>query len=150
MNPVLKNVMRAGSRMMVFLYRRSNGRIGGTVKGLPIMLLTAPGRKSGQPHTVTVSYFEHDGAYVVAASAGGMKNDPQWIKNLAATPTAHIQIGAEKRDVKVRVAQGDERDTLWRDVVTARAPFFARYQEKTGRTIPVAVLEPAASADPSS
>jgi deazaflavin-dependent oxidoreductase (nitroreductase family) len=148
LNPVLKRVIRTGNRLSVFLYRRSKGRIAGSAKGHRLMLLTAPGRKSRQPHTVAVTFFEHGGSYVVAGSAGGMKNDPQWIKNLAATPTAHIQIGAEESDVRVRMAQGDERDQLWRDVVVAHAPFFANYQEKTGRTIPLAVLDPAPAADP--
>jgi deazaflavin-dependent oxidoreductase (nitroreductase family) len=138
--------MRTGTRLAVFLYRRSNGRIGGSAKGHPLLLLTAPGRKSGHPHTVSVTYFEHNGSYVVVGSAGGMKNDPQWIRNLAATPTAHVQIGAEQTDVGVRIAEGEERDRLWREVVIAQAPFFAGYQEKTGRTIPLALLEPAPGA----
>jgi deazaflavin-dependent oxidoreductase (nitroreductase family) len=148
MNPVLKKVMSTANRLAVFLYRRSKGRIGGSAKGRPLLLLTAPGRKTGQPRTVSVTYFEHNGSYVVAASAGGMKNDPEWIKNLSATHAAHIQIGAAEMDVKVRIAQGEERDELWRDVVTAQAPFFAGYQAKTGRTIPIALLDPAPSADP--
>ena len=147
MNPVLKNVMRTANRLSVFLYRRSKGRIGGKAKGRPVFLLTVPGRRSGQPHTVMVTYFEHKGTYVVAASAGGMKNDPQWIKNLAATSTAHVQLGAQEMEVKVRVTEGEERVELWRDVVTAQAPFFAGYQEKTGRTIPVAVLDPVPTGD---
>lgn len=148
MNPVLKKVMSTANRLAVFLYRRSKGRIGGSAKGQPLLLLTAPGRKTGQPRTVSVTYFEHNGSYVVAGSAGGMKTDPQWIKNLSATPSAHIQIGAAEMDVKVRIAQGEERDALWRDVVTAQAPFFAGYQAKTGRTIPIAFLDPAPNADP--
>jgi deazaflavin-dependent oxidoreductase (nitroreductase family) len=142
MNPVLKKVMSTANRLSVFLYRRSDGRIAGKAKGRPLLLLTAPGRKTGQPRTVSVTYFEHNGSYVVAASAGGMKSDPQWIKNLAATPTAHIQLGAREMDVKVRIATGEERDVLWRDVVTAQAPFFTGYQEKTRRTIPIALLDP--------
>jgi deazaflavin-dependent oxidoreductase (nitroreductase family) len=147
MNRVGKQVMRTANRLAAFLYRRSNGRIGGTIKGTPVLLLTAPGRRSGLPRTTSVTYFEHDGAYVVVGSAGGMKDDPQWFKNLRATPTAHIQIGARALDVGVRIARGDERDQLWRDVVTARAPFFNRYHEKSGRVIPIAVLEPAPGSD---
>ena len=134
--------MRAANALAVALYRRSNGRIGGSAKGTPVLLLTAPGRKTGTPHTVAVAYFEHNGGYLVTGSAGGAKRDPQWIRNLRATPRAHIQVGAEQIDVEVRVTHAAERDELWRNVVTAQKPFFARYQEKAGRLIPVAELTP--------
>ena len=142
MNTAAQKVMRWGSRLAVLLYRRSNGRIAGSARGLPVLLLTVPGRRTGKLHTVAVSYFEKDGSYLVTGSAGGMKDDPQWMKNLRATPTAHIRIGAREVDVRVHVTDPEQRDELWRDVVTAQAPFFAGYQEKSGRVIPIAILEP--------
>jgi len=142
MNAVMKKAVRVANGFGVFLYRRSNGRIGGSAKGTPVLLLTAPGRKTGTPHTVAVSYFEHNGRYVVTGSAGGMKHDPQWIRNLQAAPPARIQIGAKQTEVETRVTAATERDELWRDVVIARAPIFAKYAKKSGRVIPIAVLTP--------
>lgn len=140
---VLPAVLRRANAAAVGLYRRTDGRVGGTAKGLPALLLTVPGRRTGVPHTVVVAYFPHGGGYIVAASSGGAKAEPQWIRNLAATSTAQVQIGGTVTDVAVRVPDRAERDALWSDVVLATAPFFADYERKSGRVIKVAVLMPA-------
>lgn len=140
MHPMLKVVGRAMTAFFVWLYRSSNGRVGGTAKGLPILLLTVPGRRTGTPRTVAVVYFEHAGGYLVTGSAGGMKNHPQWFRNIRAAGRARIQIGNQGHDVDARVVEGAERDELWHDVVLVRAPFFAKYQEKSGRVIPIVAL----------
>lgn len=142
MNPMLKKMITLGQSASVALYRRSNGKIGGKVKGLPVALLTVPGRKTGQPRTTPVAYFDHDGGYLVCGSAGGMKHDPQWFKNLAAAKHAQFQIGAVTTELTARVADEPEREQLFTEIV-ARAPFFADYQRKAdGRQLPVAVLTP--------
>jgi deazaflavin-dependent oxidoreductase (nitroreductase family) len=144
MNAALKRLMRAGSSLAVYLYRRSNGRIGGTARGgTPVLLLTVPGRKTGALHTTPVSYFDHHGGYVVTGTAGGAKQDPQWFRNLRAASRAHIEVGQRRLDVDVHVASGAERDGLWREVVLTKAPSFAAYEAKSGRVLPVAVLTPA-------
>jgi deazaflavin-dependent oxidoreductase (nitroreductase family) len=132
--------MRGANRLAVSLYRRSGGRIGGRAKGTRVLLLTVPGRTTGIRRTVPVSYFEHDGELIVTGSAGGMKDNPQWISNLRAAGAADIQIGAQRSSVHARVTEGPERDELWQQVVLARSPFFAKYEKKSGRVIPVAVL----------
>jgi len=143
MNAAVKRLMRAGNRLAVFLYRRSNGRIGGTARGgSRVLLLTVPGRKSGIPHTTPVSYFEDKGGYLVTGTAGGSKQDPQWFRNLRTASRAHVELGSRQLDVDVHVASGAERDRLWREVVLAQAPSFAAYEDKSGRVIPVAVLTP--------
>jgi deazaflavin-dependent oxidoreductase (nitroreductase family) len=143
MNAAVKRLMRAGNGLAVFLYRRSNGRIGGTARGgTRVLLLTVLGRKSGTPHATPVSYFEDEGGYVVAGTAAGRKQDPQWFHNLRAASRAHIELGSRHLDVDVHVASGAERDRLWREIVLARAPSFATYEDKSGRVIPVAVLTP--------
>ena len=142
MNPMMKKAMRAANGMAVSLYRRTNGRIGGKAKGHPVLLLTVAGRRTGTPFTVPVAYFQHEGDYVVMGSAGGMKDDPQWIRNLKAAGQAHIQIGPEIYIADGRVTDGTERDELWQSVVLARAPSAAKYAEKSGRRIPVARLTP--------
>jgi deazaflavin-dependent oxidoreductase (nitroreductase family) len=143
MNAAVKRLMRTGNGLAVFLYRRSNGRIGGTARGgTRVLLLTVPGRNSGTPHTTPVGYFEDEGRYVVSGTAGGSKQDPQWFRNLRAASRAHVELGPRHLDVDVHVASGAERDRLWREIVVARAPSFAAYEDKSGRVIPVAVLTP--------
>lgn len=142
MNPVLKKTLHAANAAAVGLYRRSGGRIGGKARGTDVLLLTVAGRKSGQQRTVAVSYFEHDGEYLVVGSAGGGKQEPQWIRNLAAAGQARIQIRDRVQEVGGRIAESAERDRLWNEVVLCRFPFFAKYEEKAGRTIPIAVLTP--------
>lgn len=140
---MIKKAVRAANAMAVGLYRRTNGRIGGSAKGIPVLLLTVAGRRSGTPFTVPVAYLKHDNGYVVTGSAGGMKHDPQWIRNLKAAGTAHVQIrGSKGFTVDASVADGAEREDLWHNVVLSNAPFFVKYQEKSGRVIPVARLVP--------
>jgi deazaflavin-dependent oxidoreductase (nitroreductase family) len=143
MSAAVRRLMRTGNRLAVFLYRRSNGRIGGTARGRTrVLLLTVPGRRTGTPHTTPVSYFEDGGGYLVTGTGGGTKQDPQWFGNLRAAARAHVEVGPRHLDVDVHVPSGAERDRLWREVVLARAPSFATYEEKSGRVIPVAVLTP--------
>jgi deazaflavin-dependent oxidoreductase (nitroreductase family) len=138
--------MRAANGMAVSLYRRSKGRIGGKAGGgTPVLLLTVPGRKTGTPRTAPVSYFEAEGGYVVTGTSGGSKVEPQWFRNLRAAPSAHVELGAKHLDVVVHVASDADRDRVWRDVVLARAPSFAKYEKKSGRAIPVAILTPTSS-----
>jgi deazaflavin-dependent oxidoreductase (nitroreductase family) len=138
----MKLALRAAGTTAVWLYRRTGGRIGGTAKGTQVLLLTVVGRKTGRPFTVPVSYFRHGSDYLVTGSAGGMKHDPQWIRNLKAAGQAEIEIGRERVAVDGRVTSGAERDELWRGVVLAQAPFFTEYEQKSGRVIPVATLVP--------
>lgn len=143
MNATGKTLFRLANAAAVGLYRRTNGRVGGHAKGrLPVLLLTVPGRRSGVPRTVPITFFEHDGGYLVVASAGGAKAEPQWIRNLGATNRAEVQVLEQRADVDVRIPDRVERDWLWGDVVLARAPFFAGYEQKSGRTIRVALLRP--------
>jgi len=140
MNLVTRKVMAVGNNAAAWVYRRTRGRIGGSAKGLPVLLLTVSGRKTRKARTVPVAFFEHSNGYLVAASAGGGKANPQWIHNLAATGKAHISVYEDEYDVDARIAGGPERDQLWREVVLAEAPFFANYEENSGRTIPIALL----------
>lgn len=140
MNPVAQKMMAAANSVAGWLYRRTRGRVGGSAKGLPVLLLTVRGRKTGKPRTVPVAYFEQGTGYLVAASAGGGKANPQWIHNLGAAGEAHIMVYQDEYDVDARIVDSPERDELWREVVLAEAPFFAGYEEKSGRTIPIALL----------
>ena len=118
MNPVLKRVMKTASAVTIPLYRRTGGRIGGKANGgIPVGLLTVRGRRTGEPRTTSVGYVEHEGGWLVVGSAGGMKEEPQWFRNLRRADRADLEIGRTRRTVAVRVLAGEERDRVWRDVV---------------------------------
>lgn len=87
-----------------------------------------------------------NGDYIVIGSAGGAKAEPQWFRNVRVTRRARIELGHETYDAEVLIPEAAARDLLWQDVVLKRAPFFAKYQAKAGRIIPVAVLAPRSAA----
>ncbi|WP_129337555.1 nitroreductase/quinone reductase family protein [Cellulomonas endophytica] len=135
--------MRGAMALAVRLYRWSGGRVGGTAKGgTPVLLLTVAGRSTGVPRTTPVSWFEHEGGYLVVGSGGGSADEPQWFRNLRAAPRAHVEVRSEHQDVTVRVLPPDERDRAWSQVVVARSPGFGDYAAKAGRPIPLAHLVP--------
>lgn len=134
-------MMASGNKFASRLYQKSNGKVLGSVRGCPVLVLTVPGRKSGHPRTTPVAYFEHEGSYVVVGSAGGAKEEPDWIKNLEAASTATVQIGDDTFDVSIRVlGAGEERDRIFYDVVVRTAPFFGDYEKKAGRVIKLGIL----------
>ena len=128
-----------GNRIGVWFYRRSPNSLGGGSSR--VLLLTVPGRRSGLPRSTCMRYLVHDGSYVVWGTASGARRDPDWFRNLRASPTATVQVGREVFSVRRRELLGEERDQVWNDVVLAQVPGVQRYARKAGRTIPVAVLE---------
>ncbi len=145
MASMTQRLWKAGNTASVWMYRRTGGKVGGRARGgSPVLLLTVAGRRSGVPHTVPVAYVEREGAYYLAATAGGQPKEPQWVRNLRAASTATIEIGRERRTVSVEVLRGAENDAAWRDVIVATYPAFAPYEAKSGRKIAVARLTPTA------
>lgn len=143
MTSMAQRLWKAGNAAAVWMYRRTGGRLGGRARGgSPVLLLTVAGRKSGMPHTVPVAYVERDGAYYLAATAGGQPKEPQWVRNLRAASTATIEVGRERRTLSVEVLRGAESDAAWKDVIVATYPSFAPYEAKSGRRIAVARLTP--------
>jgi deazaflavin-dependent oxidoreductase (nitroreductase family) len=122
------------------LYRLSGGRIGGKIMGLPVLLLTTTGRKSGRSRTNALTYLPRGDACVVIASCLGEPRHPQWWLNLRARPEATVLVGRERRDVRAREAEGAEREDLWRAMATV-TPDYDEYKKRTTRRIPVVVLE---------
>jgi len=109
---------------------------------LPTLLLTTTGRKSGEPRALPLIYGEADGSYIVIASKGGMPDHPLWFRNLEAKPGCELQVGAKRVSAKARIAEGEERERIWKQMVEIYPP-YTDYQKATERTIPVVVLEPA-------
>jgi deazaflavin-dependent oxidoreductase (nitroreductase family) len=139
-NPILRRAMLAANTLHVWIYRASRGKVAGSAKGMPILLLTVPGRQTKIPRTAPVGYLQHGDGWIVSGSAGGLRDEPQWFRNLRVVDHAVVEIGGATRDVTVTVAEGEPRETLWRQLVAAY-PFFTGYQEKVTRQIPVAVLQ---------
>jgi deazaflavin-dependent oxidoreductase (nitroreductase family) len=122
------------------LYRWTGGRIGGAIRGMPVLLLETSGRKTGQPRTNALTYLPRGDDFVVIASVLGEPKNPAWWLNLEAHPDAWVQVGGARHAVRARKAEGDERDALWRAVV-AKTPDYDEYKARTTRRIPVVVLE---------
>ena len=123
-------------------YRATGGRVGGHLAGLPVLLLTTRGRRSGQPRTSALTYLPRGDACVVVASHLGEPRHPFWWLNVEARPIARVQVGSVKRSMRARQAEGEEREAIW-DELIARSPQYEQYRERTERRIPVVVLEPA-------
>jgi deazaflavin-dependent oxidoreductase (nitroreductase family) len=123
-------------------YEESGGTDADTLRdtGLPIIVLTTLGAKSGKLRKTALMRVEHDGVYAVVASRGGAPQHPQWYFNLVANPLVELQDGPDKRDYRAREVQGDEKALWWERAVAAYPP-YAEYQKKTDRQIPVFVLE---------
>jgi deazaflavin-dependent oxidoreductase (nitroreductase family) len=124
-----------------FLYSASGGRVGSRLWGLEIVLLTTTGRRSGRRRTVPLCAFRDGEHLVVIGSYGGLDRPPAWWLNLQDDPRATVRVGRGTHDVVAREATGAERGRLWAGV-TARAPGYLGYQQRTARRIPVVILEP--------
>ena len=135
-----KPLARGFLRTAVWLYRRSGGKIGGTMFGGPVLLLTTTGRRSGRSWTVPLLYQPDDVRWVLIASNGGNAKHPAWWLNLQAQPEASVQIGREIYPVTAIEATGEEREVLWRRMADMYKG-YDRYAQKTTRKIPVVVLQ---------
>lgn len=109
--------------------------------GVPTLLLTTRGRKSGLLRRTALIYGRDGDAYVVVASRGGAPTHPAWYLNLTADPQVRVQVGAEEFDARARTATPEERARLWPDMARIW-PAYDDYQRRTDREIPVVILEP--------
>ncbi|MFJ9729372.1 nitroreductase family deazaflavin-dependent oxidoreductase [Streptomyces sp. NPDC101209] len=127
----------------VELYESSTGSKGNTAPGtgLPVIILTTRGAKSGKIRKTPLMRVEHDGAYAVVASQGGAPKHPVWYFNVKAHPHVELQDGAVKQDMLAREVTGAEKGLWWERAISAYPP-YEDYQRKTEREIPVFVLEP--------
>ncbi|MCX5107545.1 nitroreductase family deazaflavin-dependent oxidoreductase [Streptomyces sp. NBC_00378] len=130
-------------RDQVELFESSGGTDGTTMRGMPVIILTTRGARSGKIRKTPLMRVEHDGTYAVVASRGGAPKHPVWYHNIVADPRVELQDGPVRQDMNAREATGEEKALWWRRAVEA-FPDYADYQLKTDRQIPVFVLEPAA------
>jgi deazaflavin-dependent oxidoreductase (nitroreductase family) len=124
------------------LFRLTKGKVGGKGLGMPVLVLTTTGAKSGAKRSVMLtSPLQLGDSYVLVASRGGDDQNPAWLHNLRANPAVEIEIDGGKRAMTARVAEATERAELWPRIVADHAN-YGSYQAKTDREIPVVVLDP--------
>ncbi len=133
--------MMAMNRELISAFRAGCGRLGGAFEGVPVLLLTTTGARSGLPRTTPVNYTRIDTGYVVIASKSGSARHPDWYHNLLAHPAATIEVPGATLRVRARITDGPERERLFTRQAAA-LPNFASYQKRTMRQLPVVVLEP--------
>src|SRR5690349_3766716 len=122
-------------------YMESGGTEGIEMKGKPVVLLTTVGAKTGKLRKIPLMRVEHNGEYAIVASLGGAPRNPVWYYNVAANPRVELQDGPVTGDYDAREVFCEEKAQWWERAVDA-FPYYAEYQEKTDRQIPVFVLTP--------
>jgi F420H(2)-dependent quinone reductase len=136
--PLLRRLM--GGHTTV--YRLSNGLIGHRFPGAPpVLLLDHVGARSGVKRTTPLVYGRDGSDLVLVASKGGYPKNPAWLHNLRANPDTTVQVGSRIGNVRARIAEGAERERLWKLMVGVY-PGYDGYRRRTDREIPVVVLEP--------
>jgi len=133
-------------RDQVELIESSGGTQGNDMRGMPVVVVTNRGAKSGKLRKTPLMRVEHDGLYAIVASQGGAPDHPSWHFNLLAEPVVELQDATLRQDMTARELTGDERAQWWRRAVEAFPP-YREYQFKTRREIPVWLLEPLAADD---
>jgi deazaflavin-dependent oxidoreductase (nitroreductase family) len=129
----------AFDRRVIAEFRTHDGTVGGRHAGLPLLLLTSTGARTGRPRTVALTYLADDDCYVVAA--GGSGANPAWYHNILAHPDVTIEVGAQKFDAIARIAVGAERNALF-DRFAVEQPQLVSYQAEADRHVPMIVLMP--------
>jgi len=120
-------------------FRANGGKVGGQFEGANMILVHNIGAKSGTERVSPMVYFPDGDRFLIIASAAGSPKNPDWYHNLKAHPEVTVEVGTETIPVVVEELPRAERDEKWAEI-TAVAPGFAEYQEKTSRTIPVLAL----------
>jgi deazaflavin-dependent oxidoreductase (nitroreductase family) len=124
----------------VRIYRETNGATGYLWNGVPTLLITSTGRKSGQKRTIPIIFTQVGDKYVIIASKGGSATHPAWYLNILEDPSVEIQIKGDIFKARTRTAKSPEREELWAAAVAAW-PNYDLYQSRTTRLIPVVVIE---------
>jgi deazaflavin-dependent oxidoreductase (nitroreductase family) len=122
-------------------YRETDGEEGYVWNGVPTLLLTTVGRRTGESRTSALIFGRDGDDYLVVASMGGMPQHPAWYLNLTANPRVEIQVRADRMSALARTAASDEKPRLWR-IMRDLWPNYDAYQARTDREIPVVVLTP--------
>jgi len=138
--PVRDSTVRRLSRLHAFLFRATRGLVGRRLVDNDMLLLTTTGRVSGEPHTVPLLFLSEGDTLVVIASYGGRDQHPDWYLNLVEEPHVEVQVRGERRKMRARTADPEERAEWWPRIVRAYDG-YREYQGRTDRVIPVVLLE---------
>jgi F420H(2)-dependent quinone reductase len=136
-----RSLIKGLSKTHLVVQRLSRGRFLSRLVGMPVLLLTTTGRRSGKARTTPLTFLRDGADLVVIASNGGADRPPDWSLNLQQNPRAVVEIGPDELTVQARTASAEERERLWVEI-TAAFSGYARYQKKTARQIPVVILTP--------
>jgi deazaflavin-dependent oxidoreductase (nitroreductase family) len=128
------------SKTHTFWYRATGGAFGSRLRGMPVLLLTTVGRKSGQPRTTPLMYMEDGENIVVVASNSGDDRDPGWWRNLKTHPEATIQLKRDRRTVHAERATAEEKARIWAELIAKNAD-YDEYAKRTTRDIPLVILK---------
>jgi deazaflavin-dependent oxidoreductase (nitroreductase family) len=137
-----RSLVRIGNKIGVWMYRAFDGRFASYNKNAKVLMITTPGRRTGVLHSTCVRYLDTPEGLLVWGTASGAPRDPDWFRNLRKAQTADVQLGPKTLRVRPHERIGVQRDKAWNDIVLAQAPEVAKYAQRAGRTIPVAILEP--------
>jgi deazaflavin-dependent oxidoreductase (nitroreductase family) len=121
-------------------FRANQGKVGGQMEGMPLLLLTTTGRKSGRTLTKPLAYSKDGDRIFVIASFAGSPHNPAWFCNLEANPAVTVEVGSEKFQGRARIVSGEERERLFK-LQADKMGIFYDYQKKTTRQIPVVVFD---------
>ena len=127
------------NKQVIAEFRANEGKVGGQMENMPVILLTMTGAKSGRTITKPLVYTTDGERIVVIASFAGAPHHPGWYHNLVANPEVTLEIGAERFRARAEVTSGEERQRLF-DAQATQMPIFHDYQKKTSRQIPVVVF----------
>ena len=139
-----KDQLNAWNEQIIEEFRSNAGKVGGPFEGATLLLLHHVGAKSGTERIAPLACFPFEGGFIIVASKAGAPTNPDWYHNLIAHPDVTVEFGTESLPVHARVANPEERDEMWKQIVSY-APGFGEYQTKTDRVIPVVVLEKTAA-----
>ena len=136
---VMRKLITSGN---IWLLRLSRGRLGNAFLGVPVLLLTTIGRKSGQPRTRPLYYLEtDDGRFVLVASNAGTSRDPAWLLNLQANPEVTVEVRGRKLSMLAHVASPEEKEALWPHMLEL-FPTWQMMEERSPRAFKLVILQP--------
>ncbi len=123
----------------LFLYRVTGGLVGNRIAGMPVILLTTVGVRSGKPRTIPITYIMDGGDYILTASNGGSNKNPSWFLNLQKNPDVVIRVRHKKLNAVATQVDRTSKARLWAQLISL-SPFYSNYQARTSREIPMVRL----------
>ena len=138
----LRKFIKPFSKLNVFVYKLTGGRLMSKFQGRPIVLIEMTGAKSGKQITIPLMYVPHENGVIIVGSQGGAPKSPVWVKSVQKNPNIVAQYKSKKMNLVARQVSDEEKKALW-PICDAAYPDFADYRARTDRNIPVFDCQPA-------